>query len=136
MSVYWQYDARMSTLQEMWPEPDSEAIRVRLRAYMGINKVSRTKLALASGITRSSLANKLDGPVEFTVSEIMAIAHALGRSWMWVMTGEQTKPPTDPSRLGESNPRPIHYLHRDSAPITALSGRWNPSRPRPLQRVS
>ena len=75
---------------------------------MGDKKVTRSKLALASGIKRSALSNKLDGLSEFTVNEILAIAHAINRSWVWVLTGRELLP-DDGSRLGESNPRPIHY---------------------------
>ena len=70
------------------PELDSEAIRVRLRRHMGEFKISRSALALASGINRSALKTKLDGPVEFTIPEIGAIAHALEKSWLWVITGQ------------------------------------------------
>ncbi|ORA24943.1 hypothetical protein BST13_33790, partial [Mycobacterium aquaticum] len=59
---------------------------------MGVHKISRSKLALASGISRASLAAKLDGPVEFTVPEVNAVAHALGKSWLWVMTGQESPP--------------------------------------------
>ena len=83
----------MSTLLDVSPEPDPEDIRVRLRAHMGIHKISRSKLAIASGISRASLAAKLDGPVEFTVPEITAVARALGKSWVWVMTGLDDKGP-------------------------------------------
>lgn len=100
----------MSTLLDHAPGPDSRAIGVRLRAYMGIQKISRTKLAVASGITRSSLANKLDGEVEFTVGEIDAIATALGKTWLWVMTGDESPPP--PVRRGEWGGDP-----NDGAPV-------------------
>lgn len=101
MARCWQYDPIMSTLPEHGPRPDrpdSRGIGVRLKAYMGIHKISRTKLSLASGITRSSLANKLDGDVEFTVGEIDAVADALGKTWLWVMTGDESPPP--PVRRG------------------------------------
>jgi transcriptional regulator with XRE-family HTH domain len=100
----------MSTLLDHDPGPDSRAIGVRLRAYMGIQKISRTKLAMASGITRSSLANKLDGYVEFTVGEIKSIAIALGKTWLWVMTGDESPPP--PVRRGEWGGDP-----NDGAPV-------------------
>jgi DNA-binding phage protein len=106
---YWHYDAGMTALMGDWPEPDdTETVAQRLRMYMGDKKMSRVKLALASGMKRSTLANKLDSHSEFTISEILAIAHAIDRSWMWVLTGQEPGPEPG-SRLGESNPRPIHY---------------------------
>ena len=93
-----------------WPEPDdSDTVAQRLRMYLGDKKMSRSKLALASGLKRSTLSGKLDGNSEFTISEIMAISHAIKRSWIWVLTGREVVPPDDESRLGESNSRPIHY---------------------------
>ena len=76
---------------------------------MGDKKITRVNLGRASGIKRSTLANKLDGVSEFTINEILAIAHAINRSWFWVLTGRDVQPPDHGSRLGESNPRPIHY---------------------------
>ncbi|WP_074414891.1 helix-turn-helix domain-containing protein [Mycolicibacterium fortuitum] len=82
----------MSTLVEWLPEPDKEDIGERLRGYMGVHKISRAKLAMATGISRASLATKLDGKVDFTVHEISAIARALNRSWLWVMSGQDPQP--------------------------------------------
>lgn len=79
---------------------------------MGDKKISRSKLALASGVKRSALSAKLDGQSDFTINEVISIAHAIGKSWIWVLTGSEDRTPPDgggESRLGESNPRPIHY---------------------------
>lgn len=56
--------------------------------YMGDKKISRSKLALASGVKRSALSSKLDAQSEFTISEIVAIARAIDRPWIWVLTGQ------------------------------------------------
>jgi transcriptional regulator with XRE-family HTH domain len=102
--------ASMTTLLGEWPEPDdSDTVAQRLRMYLGDKKMSRSKLALASGVKRSTLSNKLDNESEFTIGEIMAISHAIKRSWLWILTGRDLQPPDDGSRLGESNSRPIHY---------------------------
>jgi len=99
----------MTALMGEWPEPDdTQTVAQRLRMYMGDKKMSRVKLALAAGMKRSTLANKLDSHSEFTISEILAIAHAIDRSWIWVLTGQEPGPEPR-SRLGESNSRPIHY---------------------------
>lgn len=54
---------------------------IRLRAIMGAQKITRTKLAQMTGISRPSLGNKLDGNVPFTYDELVAIITALGISW-------------------------------------------------------
>ena len=77
----------MSTLLDPLPEPDPREITERLRSYMGNKKISRSKLALAAGIGRTPLGAKLDDNGQFTLNELLAIARALGKSWLWVMTG-------------------------------------------------
>jgi hypothetical protein len=100
----------MTALLGEWPEPDNTVIVAqRLRMHMGDKKVNRSKLAMASGIKRSTLCNKLDAQTDFTIGEILAISHAINRSWIWILTGREQVPPDDGSRLGESNSRPIHY---------------------------
>lgn len=89
---------------------------------MGDKRITRSKLALASGIKRGALSNKLDGHSEFSVGEIVAIAHAIDRPWLWVLTGQEgpsTSPdgggaprapiPADESLLSDSNRRPHAY---------------------------
>ena len=90
---------------------------------MGDKKITRSRLALASGIKRSALSNKLDGVSEFSVGEIVAIAHAINRPWLWVLTGQEgpgTTPPGggaprapipgDESLLPDLNRRAFAYL--------------------------
>ncbi|WP_165609093.1 helix-turn-helix domain-containing protein [Mycolicibacterium conceptionense] len=90
----------MSTLQEWLPDPDRGEIGERLRAYMGVHKISRAALALKSGISRTPLSNKLDGKTDFTVEEVTAIANALGKSWIWVLTGRDPRPAGGPDDDG------------------------------------
>ncbi len=107
----------MTTLMGEWPEPDTETVAQRLRMHMGDKKIARSKLALASGIKRSALSNKLDGRSEFSIDEIVAIAHALNRSWIWVLTGRDDLPggggdasvPAGESLLSGSNRRALAY---------------------------
>lgn len=127
MTDCWQYAPIMSTLQEHDTGPDSRAIGVRLKAYMGVHKISRSKLAMASGITRSSLANKLDGEVEFTVGEIDAIATAIGKTWLWVMSGDESQPP--PIQRGGWGGDP------DGAPVSQTRGRGLKSEESSIQSV-
>lgn len=86
---------------EMLPEPDPQAVAQRLRMYMGDKKLSRARLAIASGISRTSLGAKLDGSVAFTLDEIIAVARAIGKPWIWVLTGNYLPEPPDP---GTSQP--------------------------------
>lgn len=109
LSAYWQYAKGMSTLLEDWPEPDRQSVARRLRMHMGDKRLNRKRLAMAAGLGRSALSAKLDGESEFTISEILLVAHAINRSWVWVLTGIEPAPPDNGSRLGESNSRPIHY---------------------------
>lgn len=60
---------------------DSETLARRLRMHMGADKVSRLRLAASTNISRPSLANKLDGQVQFTYDELRRIVAALGLDW-------------------------------------------------------
>lgn len=100
----------MSTLLDSLPEPEPQEITERLRSYMGNKKISRSKLALASGIGRTPLGAKLDDQGQFTVNELLSIAKALNKSWFWVMTGDGAgdhlppQPPDGGLPVGEESP--------------------------------
>ncbi len=64
--------------------PDVLAMRVRM--VMGAKKVSRKRLAEVTGISRPSLANKLDGKVSFTYDELLAVVAALDLTWEALLT--------------------------------------------------
>jgi len=64
--------------------PDVLAMRIRM--VMGAQKVSRKQLADATGISRPSLANKLDGKVSFTYDELLAVVAALDVTWEALLT--------------------------------------------------
>lgn len=82
---------------------------------MGRADVSQQKLAAATGIPQSTLHRRLKAREErdsFTVDELEKIARALGVSIADFFASADPDPhdPEDGgSRLGESNPRPIHY---------------------------
>jgi transcriptional regulator with XRE-family HTH domain len=48
---------------------------------MGDLRWSRKRLSEATGISRPSLSNKLNGDVEFTYAELLAVIDALGVAW-------------------------------------------------------
>lgn len=77
--------------------------------HMGDKRLNRKALALKAGLGRSALSSKLDGESEFTINEILLVARAIDRSWVWILTGIEPDQYKDGSRLGESNSRPIHY---------------------------
>lgn len=82
----------MTVQMSTWEHLDSTVIAQRLRMYMGDKKISRAKLALASGISRTPLGAKLDGRNKFVFDELMSIAKALDKPWWWVITGEDAPP--------------------------------------------
>jgi hypothetical protein len=104
----------MTTVVESWPEPNTEEIARRLRMHMGDVKLSRNKLAMACGIGRTALSTKLDGQVDFTMTEVVAISKALGKSWLWILTGEEFDdgPNGDGGGFGPVNPTPNHPIRR------------------------
>jgi transcriptional regulator with XRE-family HTH domain len=69
--------------------PDVLAMRVRM--VMGAKKMSRKRLAEVTGISRPSLANKLDGKVSFTYDELLAVVAALDVSWEALLTESRGK---------------------------------------------
>lgn len=73
---------------------------------MGTNKVSRSALAEATGISRPSLANKLDGKVSFTYDEVIRVIETLGIAWEDLL-GEHDD---EPFRLRDFKPRPDRRL--------------------------
>jgi Cro/C1-type HTH DNA-binding domain len=72
---------------------------------MGDQKVSRKRLSEATAISRPSLANKLDGKVEFTYAELLSVIEVLGIAWEELL---DASPLSDPRRvrLGDMSPLP------------------------------
>ena len=77
----------MTTALEHLPEPDGHTVTQRIRMHMGDKKITRAQLSIASGIKRPTLSNKLDNLSDFTLDEIIQVAHALNKSWLWVLAG-------------------------------------------------
>ncbi|WP_131721790.1 helix-turn-helix domain-containing protein [Mycobacteroides abscessus] len=100
----------MNTMTVELPAPDREVVGRRLRAYMGIHKVSRPKLAAAVGMSRPTLNSKLDGKVDFKLDDITAIAGALTVPWMWVLTGDDDLlPPRDRPEVRPKGFEPLTF---------------------------
>jgi transcriptional regulator with XRE-family HTH domain len=76
--------------------PDVLARRIRM--LMGDQKLSRKRLAEATGISRPSLANKLDGKVSFTYDELLRIVTVLDVAWDELLAGHD-----DTSRLADAS---------------------------------
>jgi transcriptional regulator with XRE-family HTH domain len=79
-----------------------EALATRIRMVMGAQKLSRKRLSELTGISRPSLANKLDGKVSFTYDELLAVIEALGVAWDELLAGPLMEPPP---RLRDLSPR-------------------------------
>jgi hypothetical protein len=60
---------------------ESAELARRFRMIMGDLRWSRKRLSEATGISRPSLSNKLNGDVEFTYAELVAVIDALGVAW-------------------------------------------------------
>ncbi|GAB1813881.1 hypothetical protein MUNTM_29200 [Mycobacterium sp. MUNTM1] len=74
---------------------------------MGDQKRSRTRLSKETGISRPSLSNKLDGKVDFTYSELITVAEALGVPLDKLLAEEDEE---RPYRLRDLRPRPDRPL--------------------------
>lgn len=84
--------------------PSTPDIARRLRQYMGDYKISRARLALSTGISRSSLGKKLDAEVQFTIEELAAVCFSLDVEWVWLTTGMGNPRQDGPDGGGESAP--------------------------------
>ncbi|ACI06248.1 immunity repressor [Mycobacterium phage BIB8] len=99
----------MSTVRDWVPTADDFATRlVLVRHQMGWNL---KEAAMACGIKAQSwreweLENRKPRDYEGVCRQVSARS---GCNLVWLMTGVNPLPPNDGSRLGESNPRPIHY---------------------------
>ena len=60
---------------------ESAELARRFRMIMGDLRWSRKRLSEVTGISRPSLSNKLNGDVEFTYAELVAVIDALGVAW-------------------------------------------------------
>jgi transcriptional regulator with XRE-family HTH domain len=84
---------------------------------MGDQKLSRKRLSEATGISRPSLANKLDGKVSFTYDELLLVIEVLGVAWEELLAGHDATSPVaeasrtyEPIRLRDVQARPDRRL--------------------------
>lgn len=78
---------------------------------MGAQKVSRKRLAEHTGISRPSLANKLDGKVPFTYDEFGRVVAALNLNWSLLLAEAPTGSPiVDITRQDDGDPDPPRSL--------------------------
>ncbi len=75
------------TNQDVWPD-DHTTISRRIRMHMGDKLITHKALAEDAGIARATLTNKLRDSSQWTIADTVAIAKALNKSWLWVMTGK------------------------------------------------
>lgn len=72
---------------------------------MGDLKISRKRLALTTGISRPSLAKKLDAHVAFTYDELTRVVAAIGVPWEQLFTQEDTPLAAKPVRIRDFKAR-------------------------------
>lgn len=80
----------------------------RFRMIMGDLRWSRKRLSEVTGISRPSLSNKLNGDVEFTYAELVAVIDALGVAWEELLANPFRGGPvslTSPPRLKDLRSR-------------------------------
>jgi transcriptional regulator with XRE-family HTH domain len=84
---------------------------------MGDQKLSRKRLSEASGISRPSLSNKLDGKVPFTYDELLLVVAVLGVAWDELLAGHDddgrvadASRAYEPIRLRDLHARPDRRL--------------------------
>lgn len=103
------------------PRPN-KAQRMRLaREHRGLDT---KEFAYEIGVSRQSVMAYERGAQNARPVVLRMWSMATGVSFHWLETGEETTPPSDddgaglPSRLRESNPRPIHY---ESMPFSLVA---------------
>lgn len=86
-------------------------VRHRLRIAREFAGLEQDQLAERIGVSRNTVGNAEKGRGKPRKITLNAWALACGVPVSWIETGvvKQSPDGDDPSRLGESNPRPIHY---------------------------
>ena len=107
----------------------NERVAAEIRAEMARQRISIRRIALMMQEPASTVARKLRGATPLQVDEVEAFAAVLSVSVMELVARAYTsarepepQPPTGhatPSRLSESNRRPIHYnvIKTQEAPV-------------------
>jgi DNA-binding phage protein len=82
-------DVVEAAVDELDAQYVAEGCARRLRMHLGDQRLSVAALARTVGMDRRALGRKLkaDGTAEFTLTELVTIAKALGLRWDWVLTG-------------------------------------------------
>ena len=100
----------MTTAYDSGNEPEI-LVRHRLRIAREFAGLEQDELAKLIGVSRNTVSNAEKGRVEARQITKNAWALACGVPVSWIENGPQADGPDGggESRLGESNPRPIHY---------------------------
>jgi transcriptional regulator with XRE-family HTH domain len=102
----------MTTAYESGREPPI-LVQHRLRIAREYAGLEQEELAKRIGVSRTTIGNAENGRVKARKITLNAWSLACGVPVSWIETGAvaSKNPPDDDdgSRLGESNPRPIHY---------------------------
>lgn len=95
--------------------PKMNTLPNRLRVARDYAGLSQTELSDAAGLSRTTISAAEAGLKTPARATITVWAFACGVDVEWLRTGNESAPSPDgdgaddPSRLRESNPRPIHY---------------------------
>lgn len=108
-------------------EPLNEIVAGNIRALMARQRWTGRGLAAALGMSHNSVATRLRGETKIDPDFLIPVAEVLGVDAGDLLPKRKDAPhPDGPdegrgvSRLGESNPRPIHYKDRVS-PVVSLA---------------
>lgn len=106
----------MTTVADLERRRPSFGLRHRLALSREIANLEQIDVANALGVARATISNYERGFTQPKRAMIMAWALATGVDVHWLMTGQEETPAPDgpgggyASHLGDSNPRPIHYM--------------------------
>lgn len=120
------YHASMGTMQRKRADRAIDA-SIGERAHLLIWRARRTQSSVANetGVEATGFGKKLKGQNGWAVQEVVNLAAALGTTVSYLVGETENPHPVNPdggdsSHLGDSNPRPIHYMRR-STPMPAAA---------------
>lgn len=108
-----------SSASEPSAEALSETVARRTRRVIGEDQLSQARIARALGLSSTAMSNRVTGLMEFRLSEVPALADALGVSmeFMLGMTDERS-----PRQTGGGS----HFVAREEVTSSALGLNWLP----------
>lgn len=81
------YDAKMLRMESR--DPIRDAIASEIRAWRGRRGMTQAELIAKSGLSRSTIGRIENAETDVSIPQIVAIADALGASWIKILTDAQ-----------------------------------------------